>query len=256
MRRAKNLRKVITCVLCLILPSTPLSLCLRLLGHKVAAGARIGFSFVYVDQLCLDRGARVGHFSLVCVKRVVLRRGAYFGHMNFLKGPFGVILGERAGIGNRNVVTRARLGVSYGPAYLKLGELTKITAGHKIDCMNSVHFGAYCTLAGAGTQIWTHGYVHSNCGPERYRIDGGVRFGNNVNVGSRSIITGGVTIADGIMVGVGTTISKNLYEQGHYVSGPLRRVELPAEPATRKDMKRVVAQNLVETVYRKHDSIA
>lgn len=254
MKRLRNLKKAATCIICLVLPSILLPAVLRLLGHKVAWDARIGFSLILADRIFMDAGTRIGHFSIVWVRRVVLRPGAYFGHMNFFKGPFSMALASRAGIGNRNVVTRARHGVSYGPASLTLGELSKVTAGHKIDCTNSVLVGDYCTLAGAGTQIWTHGYVHTNCGPERYRVDGRVRLGNNVNVGSQSIITGGVMISDGIMVGVGTTVSKNLSEPGFYVSGALRMLPKPADPETRADLERITAPGLIETVYRKRDA--
>lgn len=254
MRQVMNMKKAATCIMCLVFPSILLPAVLRLLGHKVAWDARIGFSLVLTDRIFMGAGARIGHFSIVHVRRVVLRRGAYLGHMNFFNGPFSMALASRAEIGNRNVITRARHGVSYGPASLTLGELSKVTAGHKIDCTNSVRVGDFCTLAGAGIQIWTHGYVHTNCGPERYRVDGCVRLGNNVNIGSRSIITGGVLISDGIMVGVGTTVSKNLSEPGFYVSGALRMLPEPADPETRTGMERIDDPGLIETVYRKRDA--
>lgn len=199
-------------------------------------------------------GSKIGHFSVVNVRRVVLRRNAYVGRMNYCSGPFSLLLRERAALGNRNVATRARLGVSYGPALLALGELSKITAGHKIDCTNSVLFGPFCTLAGTGSQIWTHGYVHTDSPPERYRVDGKVQLGSNVNIGSRSIITGGVSIFDGIMVGAGTTVSKSLSEPGLYVSAAVRRMPCAIAPSKRREMERVIDPDLMETVYRKRDA--
>lgn len=251
MKVLRNMKNAATCIMCLVLPSMLLPVVLRCLGHKISSDARIGFSLIVADRVFMGAGTRIGHFSIIRVKRIVLRQGAYFGHMNFFRGPFSIALGNRAGIGNRNVVTRARHGVSYGPSHLVLGELSKVTASHKIDCMNSVVIGDYCTLAGAGTQIWTHGYVHSNDGPRRYRVDGQVRLGNNVNVGSRSIITGGVSISDDIIVGVGTTVSKNLSDPGFYVSGTLRMLPKPADPDSRADLERVTDPALIEPVYRK-----
>ena len=254
MIKLQSLKKATTCFVCLVIPSIFLPTILQLLGHKVAQDARIGFSIILVDRLFMDSGARIGHFSIVRLKRVLLRKGAYFGHMNFFKGPFSMALSRRAGIGNRNVVTRARYGVSYGHASLVLGELSKITAGHKIDCMNSVLIGDNCTLAGTGTQVWTHGYVHADSGPERYRIDGRVQIGNNVNIGSRSIITGGVMIADEIMVGVGTTVSKTLSNPGFYVSGELRLLPKPTNPESRSNLEWIETSHVIENVYRKRDA--
>lgn len=254
MPKPLNLKQIATGVLCLVLPSFALRFVLRPLGHRINRGARIGFAYVGSDRIYMSAGSKIGHLNVVKVRRVVLRRNAYVGQMNYCSGPFSLLLRERAALGNRNVVTRARLGVSYRPAQLALGELSKITAGHKIDCTNSVLFGPFCTLAGTGSQIWTHGYVHTDSPPERYRVDGRVQLDRNVNIGSRSIITGGVSISDGIMVGAGTTVSKSLSEPGMYVSAALLRQPCPIDPVKRPEMERVTDPALMKTVYRKSDA--
>jgi hypothetical protein len=165
-----------------------------------------------------------------------------------------LILGERADLGNRNTLARAARGMTFGTARLWLGQGAKVTAGHALDCTRSIRIGAWSTLAGKGSQIWTHGYVHEAVPPKRYRVDGGVTIGSNVYIGSGVIITGGVSICDNATVGVGTSVTKHLREPGFYVSGPLRMLPLPPAPETRKDMVCIEDPGLVETVYRKHNA--
>jgi acetyltransferase-like isoleucine patch superfamily enzyme len=138
-----------------------------------------------------------------------------------------------------------------GPAQLWLGELAKITARHRIDCTQSVHIGDYSTVAGAGSQIWTHGYVHDVKGPGRYRVDGRVVIENNVYIGSACLISMGVRIGTGVIVGGGTAVPKSLTEPGLYVSAPMRSLPRPADPEERGDVALLSDPNLVERVFLK-----
>jgi acetyltransferase-like isoleucine patch superfamily enzyme len=115
-----------------------------------------------------------------------------------------------------------------------------------------VRIGDFSIIAGVGSQIWTHGYVHEIEGAGRYRVDGEVRIGANVYVGSRCVVTAGVRIGNGTMVGAGATVSGNLDPHAFYVSAPLRKLPRPGDPAGRADLTVVGEPALVETVYSKH----
>jgi acetyltransferase-like isoleucine patch superfamily enzyme len=225
---------------------------LNLLGHSVGGRARIGFSLVLADRLVLQDGARIGHLNLLMMRRLVMRSGARMGRRNVVHGPVSIAMGEHALIGNRNKVLRAPQGsVCPGPALFRLGELAGITGDHRVDCTRSVRMDDFSTVAGAGTQIWTHGYVHDQEGPGRYRIDGRVRIGRNVYVGSACVVTAGVSIADGAVVGAGATVARSLSEPGLYVSAGLRRLERPPSPDQRTDLTVVEDEALSERVYVK-----
>ena len=221
-------------------------------GHAIARGARIGFSFLSIEKLVMAPDARVGHFNLFQVRRLTMRNKARVGYLNISKGPISLQLEESASIGNRNSITRAVRGTTYGPAQLYLGKLAKITAGHSLDCTQSIRFGHYSTLAGKGSQIWTHGYAHELEAPKRYRVDGRVLIGNNVYLGSSVIVTGGLRICDDASIGVGTCVTKNLAEPGFYVSGKLRMLPKPVDPNDRTDLVRISDSVVVERVYKKH----
>lgn len=195
----------------------------NLLGYDIAQRARIGFSLIFVDRLSMASDARIGHFNFVNGRYLLrLETGSGLGHMNLLSGSYAE--GEE-------------------PVVLSLGEGTKITALHTVDVTNSISIGKFSTIAGHGTQLWTHGYVHKNEGSGRYRVDGPIDIGDNVNIGSGSIISAGVRLADGVMVGTGTAVAKSLLEPGFYVSSPLRVLPFPADPESRTDLRRVPSRS-------------
>lgn len=220
-----------------MLPSFIACMCLRALGFNIGRNVKIGFSVVYVDSLRLEDGVSIGHGCFIICESLFLKKSSYIGRLNILYGPFSIILCKRAAIGNNNKITRGPLNsVTSGRAFLRLGELSKITADHRIDLTKSIWFGRYSTLAGTSSEIWTHGYVHTSYGSDRYRIDGPVFIGNNVYIGSKSLITSGVRVAANIQVGAGSIVSKSLNEEGVYVSQGLRFMPLPKDPRTRQDL--------------------
>jgi acetyltransferase-like isoleucine patch superfamily enzyme len=246
------IKKLITGLSALMLPSCIARWVLNLLGHRIDENVRFGVSFICADSLHLQKGVRVGHFNFVLVRRLVMRRGSCIGRSNLIHGPFSINLREKAAIGNRNKILRGRLGlVVSGPALFALGKLSKITSDHRVDCTATVSLGNYSILAGTSTELWSHGYVHDQSGPGRYRIDGPVRIGHNVYIGSACVITAGVTIADGVIVGAGTTVARSLLEPGLYVSAGLRKLERPPSPDERPDLSLVKDEQLCERVYTK-----
>lgn len=246
----KRLRKLATAAVVIGIPNPIKNWVLMLLGHHVSPSSRIGFSIVLVDQLCLSKGAKIGHLNFISCRRLVLRDQAYIQVANLIRGPFSVHLRERAGIGKRNLVTRAKKPITHGPSHFKLGTLAKVTSDHTLDLTNSIIIGDFTTVAGKSSQFWTHGYYHYPVGSDRFRIDGRIIIGNNVYVGSACVFSMGIRVADGIMIGSHSSVSKDLTSPGLYVSQSLRRVELDMEKTIMR-LDAVPASEVCERVYRK-----
>jgi acetyltransferase-like isoleucine patch superfamily enzyme len=244
------LKKRITGLLCFTLPSFLLRYILRFLGHKIGQNAKIGFSFLFVKEIEINENAIIGHFNLFLNDKIILNDYSLIGYLNIFKGPFTLNLKQKAAIGNKNYITRARLGVTYGDSALVLGELTKVTVGHHLDLTRSIIFGDFSILAGIRSQLWTHGYYHSDTGSERVRIDGEIIIGNNVYVGSGCIFNPGVTVASAIHIGGGSVISKDLEKPGMYVGQRLRHIENDLNKIKGK-LKKIDNDNLIEPVYTK-----
>src|SRR5205085_3825653 len=92
----------LTAIAAFCLPSSLACLALRAAGHKIARGARIGFSIVLVDKLYMEAGSSIGHCNFLHCRRIVMRTESYIQHLNIVKGPVSVWLGKRGAIGNRN----------------------------------------------------------------------------------------------------------------------------------------------------------
>ena len=228
-----KIKKIVLAVICL-LPSALACVVLRGFGFSIGANVKIGFSFVFVESLSLSNDTAIGHGNIFMCDSITLKQNSYIGRLNILHGHFSVILCKYAAIGNNNKITRGS--AIKDRAFIRLGVLSKITADHRIDVTRSVFFGNYTTLAGTRSEIWTHGYVHASTGRGRYRIDGSVVLGNNVYIGSRSLITSGVRISSSIQVGAGAIVSKSLIEKGVYVSQRLRILPIPGDPNLRPDL--------------------
>ncbi|WP_242120104.1 acyltransferase [Aestuariivivens sediminicola] len=237
-------------ILVFILPSFLAVLFLKLTGAKIGKNVKIGFSYLGTSKLVIGSDVSIGHGNLIVNEKLILSNYARIGYLNVLKGPFVLMLKEKAAIGNKNYITRGSKGVTYGESFLKLGELTKITSGHHIDLTKSVVIGSFSILAGIRSQIWTHGYYHGEQGPERIRIDGEVHIGDNVYVGSGCIFNPGVKVSNAIHIGAGSVISKSLEKPGMYVNQTLRYLDNDLKRVKSK-LKEVEENNLIEKVYLK-----
>lgn len=207
-------------IICFILPSFILRSLLRIIGFKIGKNVKIGFSIILTKNISLDDNALIGHFNWIQTESLVMGKNAYIKIFNFIRGPFNVTLKSKAAIGKNNIIRRSKNGISYGIAEFYLGELTKITAFHFIDVTRSIRFGDFSILAGIRSQIWTHGHMHAESGPTRFRVDGEVIIGDNVYIGSDSIINPGVTIANAINIGGNSLIalSRNSYNNFCFAS--------------------------------------
>lgn len=202
------------------LPTRVARLVVNRLGYAIARDARVGLSWVTVAKLTMGPRSNIGH-------------------LNRLKGPGEIVLAEDAAIGNMNMVLASPPLDPDHRAVLRLGVWAKITHSHHVDLTEPITIGDYSTVAGARSQLWTHGYVHDVEGLGRYRIDGPITIENNVSIGTGAIIIQGVHIAAGITVGAGTVVAKDLTEPGLYVAGSIRFLPRPVDPDLREDLELV-----------------
>lgn len=84
------------------------------------------------------------------------------------------------------------------------------------------------TLIGPGVQLHAtnHGY-RLNFGPMTYqeRVEKDIIIGNDVWIGGNSVITTGVTLADGIIVAAGSTVTKSFEEKNIIIGGvPAKKI--------------------------------
>ena len=120
---------------------------------------------------------------------------------------------------------------------------SSIRNAHNIYIGNNSHINLNCVLwagkvstitigdnllMGPGVQIHAsnHGYA-LNKGPMTFqsRKDKNISIGNDIWIGSNSIITAGVTIADGIIIRAGSVVTKNFKEKNIIIGGsPAKKI--------------------------------
>ncbi len=198
----------------------------------------------------MDKNSKVGHLNFIKIDKLQLSQGAVIGNMNLFKGPFSVIMNKDTALGKFNKLTRAYAPITYGESYFELGEGTRITYDNFFDLTLSITFGNFSQVAGKGSQFWTHGYYHANKGVGRIRVDGQIKIGDNVYIGSRCLLNPGVTVGNAINLGGNSVVSKDILEPGMYVNQPLRYIKTDIEVIKSK-LKKVEADNLKEIVYTK-----
>ncbi len=209
-------------IISFILPSALAIWLLNLLGHQIDRSAHIGFSWLQCKEIKMGKNSKIGHFNLIRISNISLGEQASIRRFNRMKGPLTLLMHKRAAIGNNNNVYRAESPIALGAASLTLGELAILTSKHTLDCTRSISIGDFTTISGFDTQFWTHGFYHEEWGPDRIRIDGSIKIGNNVSIGTRCVINPGVEVGNAINVGGNSCLSKSIYEPGMYVAQALR----------------------------------
>jgi acetyltransferase-like isoleucine patch superfamily enzyme len=86
------------------------------------------------------------------------------------------------------------------------------------------------------TSILTHGYWLS-CLEGYPRLSSGVKIGNGVIVGYRSLIMMGVSIADYAVIGAGSTVTKSLPKKGIYAGVPAKFIREITAPSREEKLK-------------------
>lgn len=231
-----------------LLPSFLLRLIGPLFNVHLLNGSRIGFSYIDSDFVYLNE-ANIGHFNYIKISSLILAKGAYIVHCNRISGKIAIKLSKSSAIGNFNTIVKASSNVKSTSSSLYLGVLSKITSRHYIDCLCNITILSYSTLAGSGSQVWTHGYYHYPDFHKRVRIDGSIRIGRYCYIGSNSVFNPGVKICNSVNLGANSTISKNIDKSGFYVNQALRMIE--GVPNFDERLSRVPDDISPETAYEK-----
>ena len=130
--------------------------------------------------------------------------------------------------------------------------LNKVTMGRHTYCgaqcyLNHCTIGRFCSI---GNQViigpWLHptdlvstfpGFYHSyryttnlRCN-EEIKTFSEVRVGNDVWIGDRSIVLGGITIGDGAVIGAGAVVTKSVPPYAVQAGVPARTIRMRFEPS-------------------------
>jgi bifunctional N-acetylglucosamine-1-phosphate-uridyltransferase/glucosamine-1-phosphate-acetyltransferase GlmU-like protein len=108
----------------------------------------------------------------------------------------------------------------FPPGNMTINENSLITHRHYFDLTMSIFIGSNVVFGGECSQVWTHGFNY-----QRIMKTGNITMGNNIYVGSRTLLVPGIKICDNVTIGAGTTVSKCITESGSFVSSSLRKIK-------------------------------
>lgn len=182
----------------------------------------LNFTFGYR----IERKSKIG-FSVVIAEKVHMRNGSKITHLTFINNIDKLDMDPHSKIGGRNWITGANTSAkmfndSDRECILKLGEHTRITGQHHIDCTGGVYIKEFTTIAGLGSQILSHS-IDVKISKQ---IAGPVQIGSYCFIGTSSIILMGAALPDYCILGAGAVLNKS-HEIDHslYAGNPARHVK-------------------------------
>ncbi len=164
--------------------------------------------------------ANVAPVLLTGVRTIEIGEGATVGLFTSFRHLQKLSLGAHSIVGRMNWISASPLLTGSGPnspcsGSLVLGSQASITARHHLDCSGGISIGDLAVVAGHGTTMLTHAveFMHS------VQRCAAIRIGNASFISTNCIVTPGVTIADRVVVGAGSTVLKDLTEQESLYAG-------------------------------------
>jgi acetyltransferase-like isoleucine patch superfamily enzyme len=185
-----------------------------LFGYDIHPSSHIGYSWVMPERLVLGEGARIGHMT-VCRILDLVELGPYasIGQWNWITGiPAGDTEFYQHMTGRR--------------AEFVMGPHSAVTSRHYVDCAGGVAIGAYATVAGIRSQIFTHSLDIEQSRQSAQKIT----IGSYTMIGTGSILLPGSSVPDRAVVGAGSVVTGSLDESLYLYAGvPARPIrKLPA----------------------------
>jgi acetyltransferase-like isoleucine patch superfamily enzyme len=179
----------------------------------VDPSSRIGRSYISVQYLRLEAGAKISSFSIIRnLECLIMESNSRIGTFNWI---YGFVIENSSHF----VEEIARKSI------LLLKRESSLTSRHIIDCTNSVEIGEFSTIAGFYTQILTHGIdIYHNIQSSKPVI-----IGSYCMVGSGSIITKGSVLPKGTILAAGSVFRWSPSDEYCLYSG------VPAECVKRLD---------------------
>lgn len=225
------MQKVLVFICLFFLPTYIARLIVNLFNnYHVGRNSKVGFSVLLCDKLDIPSHCKIGHLNVIKVRKFKMTENNQIKHLNFIKGTIDIRMDKGSWINSQNKISGPAESYKVPLFWMKKGSV--IIMKHMFDVTEDITLGEGCLFAGASTQVWTHAF---HLGSERnVRVDGAVEIGAKCYIGASAVICSGVSLADNIVIGANTTVSKSLKESGLYVSQPVRFIPYNADEAIQK----------------------
>lgn len=174
----------------------------------------------------IDRTARIGLSLFLDVQHVELGPHVRIGHGNVFRNLRHLRVGEHASIGQWNWITTAHEFLT-APEMPERGTLTlgghaAVTSRHYVDCAGGVRIGAFTTVAGVRSTIFSH-QIDTKASRQTARP---VEIGEYCFIGSNVCVTPDARIPDRCVIAMGSVVTGELPEPNTLYGGvPARAIK-------------------------------
>ncbi|MCB4809215.1 acyltransferase [Tamlana sp. 62-3] len=167
-------------------------------GYNIAKDAKIGWSWIFPDQLIMESGSRIGHLNVaVHLDCVELKANAKIGRSNWITG-FSTKAQSKHFEYQKNRQSK-----------LYLGEHAAVTKQHHLDCTNVINIGEFATIAGYSSQFLTHSIdVYEN-----RQSSAPITIGAYTFVSTNVVVLGGAVLPDFSVLGAKALLNKTFTEE-------------------------------------------
>jgi acetyltransferase-like isoleucine patch superfamily enzyme len=192
----------------------------HVLGWNVARDAYVGLSYIGADAVTLGPGSRIGHFNIVRNVQIL-------------------DVGARAYIKDFNHIFGCTPEGMYGERAFRVGDDAHIMSRHFFEVGGAITLGDRVTVAGRGTQIYSHTLVTPQ-GFHEWKV-GDVVIGDGAKVFAGAILILCHVPQDAI-VAAGAVLTKS------YEPEPEQRLLIAGNPAVIVGRRAIASQPLAQDV--------
>ncbi len=214
--------RFLTCAVISLLPFNRMRIFAyrRLCGYNIDWESYVGALTLLMARCVTMRSAKIGAINVLRLHELDMGPYSSIGKFNHVSRVRCIRLARSARIKTRNFIGGTHRSVEEcGREDLILGEHSQLSIGCFIDLSDSINIGNNVVVAGAGTQMWTHGFNHL-----RQRSTGPITIANNVFIGTHSVIVQDVEICSDVVVAGGTVVHRSITEPGLYASSQLHKI--------------------------------
>ena len=191
-----------------------------LCGYDIDGTSHVGALTFLMARRVTMQSARIGSFNFLRLNELEMAPCSGIGKLNHVSRVRRIKLAAGALILHRNFIGGTHCSaVECGREDLILSDQSQISIGCFIDLSDSINIGSNVVIAGAGTQMWTHGFNHL-----RQRSTGPITIADNVFIGTASVIVQDVEICSNVVVAAGSVVHRSIIEPGLYASSQLHKI--------------------------------
>lgn len=151
-----------------------------LLGYRIHPSARIGFSYLCCQTLTVGAKTKIGHF-------------------NRIKGPIHVKIGSDVNVLTGNTWTGSAMSPD---GCVTIGDHCGVSIGHYFDAHGAIDIAEFTTIAGVGSQFFTHN-IDVQSGSHKIHP---VKIGKYCLLGSACRVLPGATVSNYTVVAMGAVV--------------------------------------------------